>query len=62
MELEQRIRQLAFEIHEKNGRLENRELDNWLEAESIILVEKRLPAIIEPEEREITVELEPAIR
>jgi hypothetical protein len=39
MEVMERIQKLAFELYEKSGRLENRELDNWLEAEKLVLNE-----------------------
>ncbi|MDD5428282.1 MAG: DUF2934 domain-containing protein [Candidatus Omnitrophica bacterium] len=31
------IRKKAYEIYEKNGRVPGRDLNNWLEAETIIL-------------------------
>ena len=30
------IAQVAFELYEKSGRVEGRDLDNWLEAEKIV--------------------------
>ena len=36
-ELEEEIRRLAYELYEKGGRVPGKELENWLEAEKIIL-------------------------
>ena len=35
------IRKKAYEIYEKNGRKAGRDLNNWLEAEAIILKSAR---------------------
>jgi len=35
------IRKKAYEIYEKNGRIPGRDLNNWLEAENIILKSAR---------------------
>ena len=35
------IRKKAYEIYEKNGRKAGRDLNNWLEAETIILKSTR---------------------
>lgn len=35
------IAKLAFEIYEKSGRIEGRCLDNWLEAERIVMAKYR---------------------
>jgi len=35
------IRKKAYEIYEKNGRKAGRDLNNWLEAEAIILKNTR---------------------
>ena len=35
------IRKKAYEIYEKNGRKAGRDLNNWLEAEAIILKSTR---------------------
>ncbi len=34
--LEQEISTIAYELYEKSGRMEGRDLDNWLEAERIV--------------------------
>jgi hypothetical protein len=36
MDLHEEIAKLAYELYEKGGRVEGRNLDNWLEAERII--------------------------
>ncbi len=36
MELHEKIAKLAYELYEKSGRVEGRDLYNWLEAERII--------------------------
>jgi len=36
MDLHDEIATLAYELYEKSGRVEGRDLDNWLEAERII--------------------------
>lgn len=36
MDLHDEIAKLAYELYEKSGRVEGRDLDNWLEAERII--------------------------
>jgi len=33
------IVRIAYELYEKGGRLEGRELDNWLEAERIVMAQ-----------------------
>lgn len=35
--LEEEIRQVAYELYVKSGCIEGRDLDNWLEAERIVL-------------------------
>ena len=30
------VRRVAFELYEKNGRIQGHELDNWLKAEKIV--------------------------
>jgi hypothetical protein len=37
MGLEAEIEKLAHELYEKSGRIEGRDLENWLEAEKIIM-------------------------
>jgi hypothetical protein len=37
MDLNDEIRRLAYELYEKSGKVARRDLDNWLEAEKIIL-------------------------
>ncbi|MGO9611423.1 MAG: DUF2934 domain-containing protein [Dissulfurispiraceae bacterium] len=36
MRLHEEIKKLAYELYEKSGRCEGRDLDNWFEAESIV--------------------------
>lgn len=36
MDLHEKIAKLAYELYEKAGRVEGRDLDNWLEAERVI--------------------------
>ena len=35
MDLNSEIEKLAYELYEKSGRIEGRDLDNWLEAKRI---------------------------
>lgn len=37
MDLNSEIEKLAYELYEKNGRIKGRDLDNWLEAERIVI-------------------------
>ncbi len=37
MDLHEEIAKLAYELYEKGGRLEGRDLENWCEAERIVL-------------------------
>ena len=37
MDLNSEIEKLAYELYEKSGRIEGRNLDNWLEAERIVI-------------------------
>jgi Protein of unknown function (DUF2934) len=37
MTMYDQIAKVAYSIYEKNGKVEGRELDNWLEAERIVL-------------------------
>lgn len=34
--LNEQIKKLAYELYEESGRLEGRDLDNWIEAERIV--------------------------
>jgi hypothetical protein len=36
--LEEEIRQVAFELYVKSGCIPGRDLDNWLEAENIVMI------------------------
>jgi hypothetical protein len=36
-QLEEEIRRLAYQLYEKSGRIPGKEVENWLEAERIIL-------------------------
>jgi len=37
MDLNSEIEKLAYELYEKSGRIEGRDLDNWLEAKRIVI-------------------------
>ena len=37
MDLYDEIAKVAYELYERSGRIEGRELDNWLEAERIVM-------------------------
>ena len=37
MDLYDEIAKVAYELYERSGRIEVRELDNWLEAERIVM-------------------------
>jgi hypothetical protein len=37
MNLHNEISKVAFELYEKSGRVEGHDLDNWLEAEKIVM-------------------------
>jgi len=37
MDLDDKIRKLAFELYEKSGKVAGQDIDNWLEAERIVL-------------------------
>jgi hypothetical protein len=41
MELYNEIEKVAHDIYEKSGRIEGRDLDNWLEAEKIVMARYR---------------------
>lgn len=41
MELHDEISKVAKELYEKSGRIEGRDLDNWLEAERIVMAQYR---------------------
>ena len=43
------IAKIAYELYEKSGRAEGRELDNWLEAERIVMARHREQEKIEAE-------------
>ncbi|MGB9822326.1 DUF2934 domain-containing protein [Thermodesulfovibrio sp.] len=53
--LEEEIRQVAYELYVKSGCIPGRDLDNWLEAEKIVMVKYRL---IGQEEESQTAEAE----
>ncbi len=40
MERRNQIKELAYKIYETSGRSEGRELDNWLEAERLIMIQE----------------------
>ena len=37
MNLNNEIEKMAYELYEKGGKVEGRDLDNWLEAEKIVM-------------------------
>ncbi len=43
------IAKLARELYEKSGRVEGRDLDNWLEAESIVMERYKKQEMLEEE-------------
>ena len=44
------IAKLARELYEKSGSMEGRDLDNWLEAESIVMERYKKQEILEAEQ------------
>ncbi len=40
MNLHSEIARVAYELYEKNGRCGGRDLDNWLEAERIVMAQR----------------------
>ena len=40
VDLEEEIRKIAYELYEKSGKIAGRDLDNWLEAEKIIIARR----------------------
>ncbi len=52
MDLHDEIARVACEIYEKGGRIQGRELENWLEAECIVLSRHASQEIEEPEGEE----------
>lgn len=37
MQLSEEIAKTAYELYERSGRMPNRDLDNWLEAERLVI-------------------------
>jgi Protein of unknown function (DUF2934) len=56
MNLQDEIAKVAWELYEKSGFIGGRELDNWLEAERIVLARHASQELEEPEEMESTEE------
>jgi hypothetical protein len=52
MNLQEEIARLAFELFERSGRTEGRNLENWLDAERIVLSRHASQDIEEPEGEE----------
>ncbi len=52
------IAKVAYELYEKSGRIEGRDLENWLEAERIVLARraKETPQPVEEAEGETVIE------
>jgi hypothetical protein len=59
MELNEQIAILAFELYENSGRIEGRDLDNWLEAERIIKARQQEATKIEEQKKTELVEKDP---
>lgn len=58
MNLHDEIARVAYEIYEKSGYIEGRALDNWLEAERIVIARHASQEIEEPEETTVIEEIE----
>ncbi len=52
MNLQDEIAKVAWELYEKSGFIGGKELDNWLEAERIVLARHASQELEEPEEAE----------
>ncbi|HEY7160895.1 MAG TPA: DUF2934 domain-containing protein [Acidobacteriota bacterium] len=50
MERRNQVEELAYKIYETSGRAEGRELDNWLEAERLIMIQEAHDEASENEE------------
>jgi hypothetical protein len=48
MDLHDEIVKVAYELWEQSGRIEGRDLDNWLEAEKIVLTRQAGQTVEEP--------------
>ena len=51
MNFHDEIAKVAFELYERSGRMEGHDLDNWLEAERIVIARHASQEIEEPEEK-----------
>jgi hypothetical protein len=49
MERRNQIEELAYNIYENTGRAEGRDLDNWLEAERLIMIKTSYDEAIDKE-------------
>lgn|GEM_PF-506040 len=58
MNLYDEIAMVAYELYEKSGYVEGRALDNWLEAERIVMARHASQEIEEPEETTVIEEIE----
>ena len=58
MDLHGEIAKVAHELYEKSGRLVGRDLDNWLDAERIVLTRHASQELEEPEEATTIEEIE----
>lgn len=58
MNLHDEITMVAYELYEKSGYIEGRDLDNWLEAERLVIARHAGQEIEEPEETTVIEEIE----
>ncbi len=58
MNLHDEITMVAYELYEKSGYIEGRALDNWLEAERIVIARHASQEIEEPGETTVIEEIE----
>lgn len=58
MNFHDEIAKVAFELYEKSGKVEGCDLDNWLEAEKIVISRHASQEIEEPEEITVIEEIE----
>ncbi len=52
--IQEEIRQLAYELYIKSGCIPNRDMDNWLEAERIVMEKYQISLSEESSEKEKT--------
>jgi len=49
MKLYEEIKKIAYELWEQSGRIDGRDIENWLEAEKIVLVRGEMQTMEETE-------------